>query len=339
METHIRRDGDRVWIEGVVSWSFGERASSIHAAQASAMAAIGESVSYDHLVGVSGLAFRMQLSKHGFCPSSPHPACGFRCLTRSSQALPVNIRVFELKPESGCTISKIRGAVVESIDRGVPVEYGNEEDGLIIGYQKRGEEWLCLHPFRKDGESYYVETGEPWGVAVFTDRKSDMPSPNKMAIEALEQAVEMARADGAGEYFLGFRAWEEYISRLRALDAADDGMRKDAMLGNAWIYDCLVQHRRSASSYLRTIAGEFEIDAAHQLTSIADRYSRISDQVLTDPNHRAISIAPYPFTLQDGETWSSAMRAEQVTRLEDAAKLEHEAIRLIEHAIPMLVSS
>ena len=88
MNTTVRREDGRVWLEGVSGWSPGERESSVHAAQAAVMEAVGEDVSYEYLVGVSGLAFRMQVSKDGLCPSSPHSFCGYGCHARSSQCLP-----------------------------------------------------------------------------------------------------------------------------------------------------------------------------------------------------------------------------------------------------------
>lgn len=63
------------------------------------MRAVGEDVAYDYLVGVSGLAFRMQVSKTNLCPSSPHSFCGRRCVARSTESLPWQVRVFELKPD------------------------------------------------------------------------------------------------------------------------------------------------------------------------------------------------------------------------------------------------
>ena len=70
MKTQVHRDGDRVWIEGVKGWFCGDKESSVHAAQEAVMQALGENASYDSLLGISGLAFRMQVSKEGLCPGS-----------------------------------------------------------------------------------------------------------------------------------------------------------------------------------------------------------------------------------------------------------------------------
>jgi len=76
LAARVKREGDRVWIEGVKGWSIPEMPSSVHGAQTTVMNTIGEKVDYEELVGASGLAFRLQVSKEGICPSSPHAYCG-----------------------------------------------------------------------------------------------------------------------------------------------------------------------------------------------------------------------------------------------------------------------
>ena len=333
MKTKIQREGDRVWLEGVSCWSSGAKESSIHAAEDAVMRAVGEDIAYDYLVGVSGLAFRMQLSKDGMCPSSPHSFLGHQCVARSVEALPWKLRIFEVKPEEKEKVSEARRAVVESINRGVPVQYGNEEDGLIVGYQKGGEEWICLHPWRDEGRKTFVETKWPWGIAVFTERKAKALSRRELAPAALQQAVEMAREDESGVYFVGFKAWEEYIRRLKSLDGADEKTRQAAMQGNAWIYECLAQYRSSAAKYLRLIAGDFDARAAGHLKQAADHYDKMANEVLRDEAQSVVTIAPYPAMLKTGDAWTAAMRKEEVRRLEAALLLERQAIAEIEKAL------
>jgi hypothetical protein len=86
MNTNVYREADRVTIPAASGWSPHDKQSSVHAAEEAVIQALGEDVTYDYLVGMSGLAFRMQLSREGFCPSSPHPACGDSCVGRSAEA-------------------------------------------------------------------------------------------------------------------------------------------------------------------------------------------------------------------------------------------------------------
>jgi hypothetical protein len=336
MKTTVRREGDRVWLEGVSGWFVGDRESSIHAAEAAAMAAVGEDITYEYLVGVSALAFRMQVSMDGLCPSSPHSFCGYPCHARSSQALPWKLRIFEVKPEEADRVREARQAVVESIDRGVPVQYGSEEDGIIVGYQKGGEEWVCYHPMREGGTKAFVETTWPWGIALFTERKEALPDRRELALGALEQAFVMSQTEEAGGYHVGFAAWDAYLDRLRDLQEADEETLKGVMLGNSWIYECLAQYRGAAAQYLRDVAGEFDARAAEHLRRAADCYERMSSQVLQDSDHCLITIAPLPWSLKEGEAWTNEMRQDQIGRLEAALPLEREAIEEIEGTLAAL---
>lgn len=337
MKTTVHRDGDRVWLEGVEGWFVGQKESSVHAAQEAIMKAVGEDVPYAYLLGVSGLAFRMQVSRKGLCPSSPHSFCGYECHQRSFQSLPWQGKVyglFEAPPEKA---AEARAAVVESIDRGVPVQYGSEEDGLIVGYQKGGEEWLCLHYFHDAGmKETFVETKLPWGLVVFTGPKEQPPDRETLAVEALRQAVEMAQTpvvdEGGGGYAVGFAGWEELIGRLEFLATADEKTVAGDQHGNAWIYESLVQYRRAAGWYLREIAPRFAPPVDGHLRKAARLYARMADEVLTDPEHCILTVAPYPGDAERGP-WTVEKRQEELRRLEAALPLEREAISEIEKAL------
>jgi ribosomal protein L20 len=336
MKIEVKRKGKKVWLDGVTGWFVGDKESSVHAAQEAVMQAAGYDITYDYLVGVSGLAFRMQVHKSGLCPSSPHPFCGFRCVAGSTQALPLTMRVFEVKSDQKGKVAEARKAVVESIDRSLPVQYGSEEDGIIVGYQNDGEEWICYHPMQDGGKKTFIETKWPWGIAVFGPAKERVPSRRELAITTLEQAVQMARIQEAEAYFVGFRAWKEYIASLRELQTADTKTRKDAMLGNAWIYECLAQYRACGARYLQSIAGEFIKEAAVHLRRAADLCNKMSSEVLRDEAHCVVTVAPYPWALKKGETWSDETLRGEIKRLEEALPIEREALRGIEAALTII---
>jgi hypothetical protein len=338
MGSELRRDGDRTWIEGVGGWSPLDRPSSVHAAQAAVMGVLGEETDYDHLVGVSGLAFRMQVSRNDLCPSSPHPACGRRCLARSTRSLPWHVRVLERSPDENDWLTQARRAVVESIDRGIPLQYGNEEDGIIVGYRKGGEEWICRHPLRRASAEEFIASEPPWGIAVFTARKEAPVSGRDLAIEALTQAVEMAGAGASDTYLIGFDAWVDYIGRLRALEKSDEATRRAAAMGNAWIYHCLARYRGSAAKYLERIRIEFPPPVSERLGKAAARYARISREILSDAAGGTATIAPFPDPAGGAVAWSPEMRQEQIRRLERALPLECEAIGEIEQALKAVPS-
>ena len=336
MKTTVLKENDRVWLEGVKGWFVGDKESSVHAAQAAVMEALDEDISYDYLLGISGLAFRMQVSKNGLCPSSPHSFCGYQCVKRAVQALPYKVEIHEAPVDDLEKVKKARAAVVSSIDRGVPVQYGNEEDGLIIGYQKRGEEWICLHPMREGGKKTFVETNWPWGLAIFSEPKNELPDKHLLAVDTLNQAVEMAKAKEAGEYHLGLAAWAVYIQTLETLQQADEKTVTENIMGNAWIYECLVQYRRGAVLFLRTIADEFAEDVAQHLRTSAGIYEKMANEILTDDKNCVATIAPYGWSLKEGQKWTNEMRSDQLERLRTAYPLECDAIHEIQLALKLI---
>ncbi|MHB0938679.1 MAG: hypothetical protein ACYC6A_19970 [Armatimonadota bacterium] len=336
MKTTVHRDGDRVWLEGVTGWSVGDQESSVHAAQAAIMQALGYSTSYDYLLGVSGLAFRMQVHKDGFCGSSPHPSCGYMCLDHSMRALPWQAKSYGVKPDDAEKVKEARQAVMASIDRGVPVQYGSEEDGVIIGYQKNGDEWICLHPYRDGGKKSFVEKTWPWGITIYTGPKDTLPALRDLQVASLRQAVTMAATKEADGYHLGYAAWEAYIAQLKTLETADEKTRAGEMQGNAWIYECLAQSRGAAARYLREIAAQYPPAAADHLRRAAEIYNDMADKVLSDREHAVIAVAPYPWGLKPGEQWLPAQIRQQVERLEKALPLEKAAIGEIEQALAVI---
>ena len=139
----VKREGNHVWLEGVEGYSTAEYASSVHGSQARILQCLGEKIDYDDLICYGAFAFRVGVHT-GMCPSASHPCCGVDCMSPSNRSLPWKQRFFgsfpwsEPKEDRDAFEAEARAAVKDSIDRGVPVHYGSEEDGLIIGYADEG---------------------------------------------------------------------------------------------------------------------------------------------------------------------------------------------------------
>ena len=329
----VNSESDRVWLEGIEGFSFEDYGSSVHGAQATILKALGTPLSYEYLLGISGLAFRMQVFKDALCPSSPHSCCGFMCVSRSTTSNPWNIKIYEVKPEDAEKVQELRNAVKDSIDRGFPLQYGSIEDGIIIGYQKDGEEWLCYDPLQQNGKKIVIEKEIPWGVVEFVSKKDSLPSKKELAVESLKQAVEMTHQEDADEYWLGFRAWEEYIKYLQKLNENNELIKKDDMMGNAWIYECLISYRLHAVNYLRGLSQGFYEESEKHLLNAADLYEKMVTEKLLDEQGCFTDFVPYPWMQEKDKKWSNEMRTEQIRRLQEALQLEKHAITEIETAL------
>jgi hypothetical protein len=345
----VQQSASRVWIDGIQGFGPGECASSIHGCQARILAALGEPLSYDDLVVYSGFAFRVGVHNQ-LCPSAGHPCCGFMCLANGVRALPWRTRMFErwpgTEPEGGAEAFEAAAcaAVRASIDRGVPVEYGGEEAGLIIGYADEGRRWWCVHPYHKNGgEAFWHDEVKgfaggawPWGITVWTEPKpeDERVSAREVLVGALRQAVEMWRTERCGDYFVGDAAYGFWLDWLGDLEARSGGAPQPGVQGNGWCYDVLVHCRRIAARWLAAHAGDLGPAVQAHLLAAAEHYARLATEALAGFD------CPWSLTIGAGnpDGWTSALRQTQLARLEVARAADAAAVAEIAAAVAQLSS-
>jgi hypothetical protein len=343
---NVRRTDGRVWIEGVAGFSPGEYASSVHGCQARILQALGEPLTYDDLICYGGFAFRVSIHE-GFCPSAGHPCCGVMCIEGSNRALPWRTAVYDAgpwrkePPDRPVFEAEVRAAVKASIDRGVPVHYGSEEDGLIIGYGDGGRRWWCVHPYHEGGQKafWYDEASGfaggakwPWGIVVWTGPKpqAERVPARELTLAALRQAVAMWHTEKRGAYFCGDVAYAHWLNWLREVEA---GRVKDpdpgAVQGNGWCFDVLIHSRRIAGRWLDQAADSFTGESATQLRCAAEHYTQLAAACMQD------LTCPWDLT-PPKERWTSQMRQQQIARLEAAREQDRAAIAAIAKALEAL---
>ncbi|OPZ26666.1 MAG: hypothetical protein BWZ02_01934 [Lentisphaerae bacterium ADurb.BinA184] len=338
---NVRRTTERTWVEGVKGFNPGDYASSVHGSQARILQAIGDPLSYDDLICYGGFAFRVGVHT-AFCPSAGHPCCGFMCVDGSNRALPWKTKLFDAFPGSkpkedrAAFEAEACAAIKASIDRGVPVHYGSEEDGLIIGYADEGRRWWCIHPYHKWGsEAFWHDQAEgfaggkwPWGIVVWTEPKpaAERVPDRDLTLAALRQAVEMWKTAKRGDYFVGEAAYAHWLKWLRDVDSGAVADPKPGMQGNGWCYDVLIHSRRIAGRWLKQKAETFTGEAAPHLRAAADHYARIAELCMKDLNC-SWELTPGP------DKWTSPMRQQQTARLEAAREHDRAAIAAIENAL------
>lgn len=332
--------------------------NSVLASLASVLQTVGEPVDYPYLMGVSSRAFRLQFS---WCPSAPHSMIGFNTFFPAVQAVGYEATMLPGTYHMGQPDRKVteeelaatHAAVRESINAGVPLLFGSEEAGVLIGYEPISEEnptgWLRrdgpLGPSPKDDAPYALPVKQiPWEAT--TVHKAGPPLPRAETVRwSLETAVDNAtRGTVEGkDLATGFAAWEKWIAELPEFDAVlkqttatlkDAGREDDPLfglcLGNAWTYDSLVDARRCAVTYLRSVADELGSDAAPHLQAAADAYEQVVTR-LTEGVECPTLVAPYPW--MDDHAWTDELRAAQAPRLERALAHERDAIAAIQKAL------
>ena len=351
----VRHEDGKVWIEGVEGFTSAEYADSVHGAQARILQALGEELTYDDLIGYSGFAFRLGWHEAG-CPSAGHPCCGYMCLDNAKLALPWKVKMYEAFPwdqpktdEQRAAFEKdVREAIKASIDRGVPVHYGSEEDGLIIGYADQGKRWWCVHPYYKNGQPFWHDEvpqehkpsfagGKwPWAVVVWQSPKTadERMSDHDLLIAALKQAVAMWKTEKRKAYFCGDAAYEQWLQWLGDVEAGDAENPKVAMQGNGWCFDVLIHSRRIAARWLKLQAKKYEDDVAKPLRTAADHYNQLVDICMKD------LACPWDLALPPDKIaqWTPAMQRDLIQRLKAARKHDTAAINAIEQALEAMPS-
>ena len=343
----VKSLNNKVWIKDVEGFSPDEYASSPHGCQARILQALGEQMSYDDLICYSGFAFRVETHEQ-MCPSAGHPCCGFMCMDGSNRALPWQAQFFEafpweeLKKDRTVFEAEVCAAIKASIDRGIPVHYGSEEDGLIVGYADEGRRWWCVHPYHKWGkESFWHDKATgfaggnwPWGIVVWTEPKPDderVPH-RELTIAALKQAVAMWNTEKCEAYFVGKAAYAHWLRWLRDVERGQVDDPKAGMQGNGWCFDVLIHSRRIAGRWLKEQATTFDGAAEKELQITADHYAQIAElcmQGLTCP----WDLAPGPDRF---DAWTSTLRQDQIVRLEAAREHDRTAVAAIENVLEML---
>ncbi|MBT4822559.1 MAG: hypothetical protein HON70_43030, partial [Lentisphaerae bacterium] len=226
-----------------------------------------------------------------------------------------------------------------SIDRGVPVHYGSEEDGLIIGYADDGRRWLCLHPYHKNGtEQFWHDEVEgfaggewPWGIAVWTEPKAapERTPRRQLTIAALRQAIKMWDTGKREDYWVGDAAYTHWLTWLSDVEAGRLEDPKAGMQGNGWCFDVLIHCRRIAARWLKAEAEEFAGDTKQHLLTAAAHYSHMVERLgagLKCPWDLALPPNRY-------DDWTSAMRLDQIGRLEAARQQDRAAVMAIKQAM------
>ena len=334
-------------------------ANTVLASLASALRTGGEDITYSYLMGVSSHAFRLQFNWY---PSAPHSHCGFNTFDPALRAIgykatdyPLAMWEAETRKRREATPEEIeaaRRAVKWSIDAGTPVLINAEECAILAGYEPVSEEnptgWLFrpgpLGP-PPTGDELYVSPVKdlPWCICVVKKGESIPPERKQSIIWSLKTAVQSAHVQKLGIYSMGFAAWERWIRELadlrpvigesqEQLDKFDteESAPFEIQLGNAWCYESLIDARRQATGYLRSIAGDFSASAAEHLSAAADAYERVVTALLEGADCFT-HIAPYPW-MKDIQ-WTNQGRKEQSERLKKALPHERGAIAAIAEAL------
>jgi hypothetical protein len=329
----VRRVDDKTWIAGIdelAGWGKGEENTFIGSLRAS-LAARGERVSYDRLMGVSGAAFRLQIARPRWCPSAPDATVGFDVSQTALGAFGYEASVHHTLTDDA-TPEQYRSslaAVLESVENGQPavaIGLGSDMDwGVITGYDDRA--FVCRTYDNPEGD-YVPAANWPCIVVIPTSTGREVDWEESF-LESLRLAVRLARTPRFEQYASGFAAYEAWIRDLTKESSfanADEENLGYLMHCNAWMYYSLWDARAAAARYLSVERGDNVGLFGGFLSAAAEVYERIAGVL-----HEGKVYAPFSHR-PDPRDWTQEHRCYQIEVLRHVMRIEEVAVALLQKA-------
>jgi hypothetical protein len=346
----VKRDAGRVWVEGVPELRWGaDRECTYAGALAAALSVTAHPVSYDDIMGLSGLAFRVRWwlsptepGERGWCPSTPvgeFPEEVAATQKRTGWLLFTEARMDRQKdPHMEDVAPMIRAA----IETGWPVAaYPTPENldvGVIYGYQDGGRTWLLRDYFAKDGTTLVAM--EKLGPMILIPREFRPAMPRRQAlIECLKMGVaNWSRGKGPGRkgpYLYGKPALEQWG---RDIALADDPAarlspteRQGLYFLDWWNFSQWADARGAAARFLVRAGEEFGGQVQAVLKRAAERYGQEASLLGSCFRNKDAFLGPWAAKKIDD--WTPEVRKREREVLAEAIRLEAAAMAEVEAAL------
>lgn len=325
--TKLAETDDRVFIDYISSMKYGEQMDNtfVRSMQLS-LNALGENLTYDYLMGISGAAFRLHFDPK-WCPSSVDATVGFDVSREIFISLGYKLQFVRINHNSFSDIKSLFRKIKVQIDLGRPIVainlMGNMDWGIVTGYLKNEPGILC-RTYYDESDEYSLAERAPWLNFFLGEKKNGLTS-DELFINSLKTAVKLANTRKFEEYHNGFAAYEIWIRRLKS--AVTSFNQKDLaqiMEIHFIIQNALLDGRRSAINYLST---ESVAEKLHNGDQIVENYRKIL-QILESSNTNLVQherLAP--------EKQMEAIIRDQTETLEKVYDLEKKTILLIKQVI------
>jgi hypothetical protein len=285
---------------------------------------LGDHAGYAFLSGASGAAFRTQFFDT-WCPSSVDATCGFDAGSEALSARGLDVRWLEVSSD-GKNKPQIIDSIRKSIDAGMPVLAIDliqaPEWGIIIGYQKNGEELLSRTYFDKR-KGFEVAQKFPFIVGILR-RNGKPPDPDARLQKGFSTVAANLTTEKYDQYYSGLAAFDKWVERLKTDDLStfDTTKLANAVMANYTILKRLVADRKTGIEYLDIVAGQMP-GLEPKITGVTALYRQ--EVELLEP---LVEKVPGPGSVRKAEDWPQASKDLQVAALEQARALEAQALPL-----------
>ncbi len=277
----VRRDGDRIWIEGVPALTWDRDCQTTYVgALAAALAVTDCPYDRDRLMGLSGLAFRIRWGAWSGEPAWCHSAAVGE--GPEEERMLAKATGWEAPSHwSGKGVERFVPEIVSSIKDGKPVlcyEPGYNM-AVIFGYEDGGRRFLLRNYFK--GEEPDVLPVDKLGpLLIFLGKRRAAPPERTALLDALRIAVRnwsRGRSDGgiAGrDYWYGHAALSAWIDDLDRAATFTHEQQEQLHSVGTWVYCVWSDARKSGGEFLTWGADLLDGPASAPLREAAGLYGK-----------------------------------------------------------------
>ena len=344
-QARIKRDGEKVVIEGVPVLAWGKSGECTFAgAVEAALAATRYPYSYNRIMGYSGLAFRVRWyrrqDKPGWCPSSPVGEFPDE-IAAVAKATGWQFHYESKMGQDHADMTEFAPAIAESIDAGLPVVgYPDNLDvSVAYGYQGTGKKreflWRGYHWGAKEHALAATKTG-PW-VMFLGEHKRPL-SRRKALIEALttpnwrREFLPSSNPKGVpARYLYGDDALSSWSDDIGRAGTFDEEQRKSLFFVNWWCFTALCDARSAASQFCKDHAGEFKGEGRAALLRAAAVFEVEAGRLGKVFGAKNAFLGPW--SGKSIKDWTPAVRKREQKILAEIRTLEADAIAEIDKAL------
>ena len=338
--TRTRREGDRVWLDGVPRLRWGTSAEPTYlGALEAAFRSSDRPLDLTALMGDSGLCFRLRWATRDggnvWCGSGPAGEWPdeVSALNRATGY------VFGWGPqrEGRGWLESLQRRVVESIDKGWPIlGFGAQMDmAVVYGYEAGGARVL-LSDYWANEDPSVMPIGEAKEIGMLIEqihepagRVDSVRAGLSLALKRWREGVVDVDPNSGATYYYGAAGYDRWMADLSRFEELDEGQRANLYFLNSWTYSSLHQNRSGhAARYLRS--ADLGETAAASLEAAAACYDRMAERLgRWDPADPRFGFAKQ----QPIASWTADVRADEAATLTDLLALDTEAMGHIERAI------
>jgi len=221
------------------------------------------------LMGLSAFPFRIQFYNK-FSLDALDPANGFDCIKFLFENLKWSYRKIHTNNQN-----QIKKIIKNSIDNGIPAFaknlYGQNDWGIITGYQNDGKKLFC-RSYNDKTVDYSIAPQTPETIIVFEESpilakdENNFRPPAQSYINSLKAAKEMLSIESFDGYSIGnyaLQKWQNALKDNRYFESLTDKEFRKICINNQFLFNQYCFNCKIAANFLESIIEIFPDSKEH----------------------------------------------------------------------------